>query len=297
MTTAPVTTGGRTASTTRGAGEVHDHPDRGQHDAGHQDGPGDVRLHAALGCRWRWPRRRRRRTSPGSWAPCPRTISRNRIVETPLVRMASCGSRPIATGNRNVAPNMATTCWAPNPMVRGQDSRSSGRTTGRSRRWRPVRGALNSNVTGGSALLGRLLDRGELHAPLTDVRRDEADAKCGTQLDVARDGCQHRRLAQLNDAPGPLSRRSTTTPSNASPTRGARTAASTASVHAWSSRLASWSEASHQLRATTPTPRAPTPGPARPGTAPRRPPARTGRPAGAAARSRARTGRPPRRAR
>jgi hypothetical protein len=34
----------------------------------------------------------------------------------------------MTSGNTNVPPNMATTCWAPNPTVRGQDSRSSGAT-------------------------------------------------------------------------------------------------------------------------------------------------------------------------
>lgn len=32
-------------------------------------------------------------------------------------------------GKTNVAPNMATTCWAPRPSMRGGDRRSSGRTT------------------------------------------------------------------------------------------------------------------------------------------------------------------------
>ena len=39
------------------------------------------------------------------------------------------GGNPVSTGTRNVAPNIATTCWAPMPIVRGQLSRSSGATT------------------------------------------------------------------------------------------------------------------------------------------------------------------------
>ena len=39
------------------------------------------------------------------------------------------GGKPVSTGTRKVAPNIATTCWAPMPMVRGQLSRSSGATT------------------------------------------------------------------------------------------------------------------------------------------------------------------------
>ena len=39
------------------------------------------------------------------------------------------GGKPVSTGTRNVAPNIATTCWAPMPMVRAQLSRSSGATT------------------------------------------------------------------------------------------------------------------------------------------------------------------------
>ena len=51
------------------------------------------------------------------------------IVATPDIITARFGSRPMTSGNTNVAPNIATTCWAPNPIVRGQESRSSGLTT------------------------------------------------------------------------------------------------------------------------------------------------------------------------
>ena len=49
--------------------------------------------------------------------------------------IARFGSSPMTSGKTNVAPNIATTCWAPMPTVRGQDSRSSGRDhlTGRRR--------------------------------------------------------------------------------------------------------------------------------------------------------------------
>ena len=39
------------------------------------------------------------------------------------------GSKPVSNGTRKVAPNMATTCWTPMPIVRGQVSRSPGATT------------------------------------------------------------------------------------------------------------------------------------------------------------------------
>lgn len=39
------------------------------------------------------------------------------------------GGNPVSRGTRNVAPNMATTCWAPMLMVNGQERRSSGATT------------------------------------------------------------------------------------------------------------------------------------------------------------------------
>lgn len=39
------------------------------------------------------------------------------------------GGKPVRTGTRNVAPNIATTCCAPMPMVRPQSSRSPGATT------------------------------------------------------------------------------------------------------------------------------------------------------------------------
>ena len=46
----------------------------------------------------------------------------------PLIMIASCGFSPMISGKTNVAPNIATTCWAPRPTVRPQDSRSSGAT-------------------------------------------------------------------------------------------------------------------------------------------------------------------------
>src|SRR3712207_3921525 len=39
------------------------------------------------------------------------------------------GGMPVMMGTRNVAPNMATTCCIPTPMVMGQVSRSPGATT------------------------------------------------------------------------------------------------------------------------------------------------------------------------
>src|SRR6478735_3243297 len=39
------------------------------------------------------------------------------------------GGIPVMMGTRKVAPNMATTCCMPTPMVRGHASRSSGATT------------------------------------------------------------------------------------------------------------------------------------------------------------------------
>ena len=47
----------------------------------------------------------------------------------PDIMIARLGSSPMTIGNTNVAPNIATTCWAPRPTVRGHDSRSSGFTT------------------------------------------------------------------------------------------------------------------------------------------------------------------------
>ena len=54
-------------------------------------------------------------------------------MQTPDIMIARFGSRPMISGKTKVAPNIATTCWAPTPMVFGQDSRSSGRTTSPSR--------------------------------------------------------------------------------------------------------------------------------------------------------------------
>ena len=56
-------------------------------------------------------------------------MSRKQIVAMPLIMIASCGLSPMMSGKTNVAPNIATTCWAPSPTVRPQLSRSSGLTT------------------------------------------------------------------------------------------------------------------------------------------------------------------------
>src|SRR6476469_638755 len=75
-------------------------------------------------------------TAPTNDAEVPRydgvllaTTSRNRIVQTPDIMIARFGSRHMISGNTKVAPNIATTCWAPTPIVLGHDRRSSGRTT------------------------------------------------------------------------------------------------------------------------------------------------------------------------
>ena len=51
------------------------------------------------------------------------------MVATPLIMIASWGFSPMTSGKTNVAPNMATTCWAPRPAVLPHDRRSSGATT------------------------------------------------------------------------------------------------------------------------------------------------------------------------
>ena len=50
------------------------------------------------------------------------------IVAIPLIMIARFGSSPMTRGKTKVAPNMATTCCAPMPMVSGHDNRSSGAT-------------------------------------------------------------------------------------------------------------------------------------------------------------------------
>ncbi len=51
------------------------------------------------------------------------------MVATPLIMIASWGLSPMTSGKTKVAPNIATTCWAPRPAVLPQDRRSSGATT------------------------------------------------------------------------------------------------------------------------------------------------------------------------
>ena len=60
------------------------------------------------------------------------------MVATPDMRMARLASSPMTRGKTNVAPNMATTCWAPMPTVRPHVRRSFGATA------RPGAGVLPS---------------------------------------------------------------------------------------------------------------------------------------------------------
>src|SRR4249919_1452867 len=55
-------------------------------------------------------------------------ISRNRIVQIPENMIARLGSSPMTRGNTKVAPNIATTCWAPSPTILPHGSLSSGAT-------------------------------------------------------------------------------------------------------------------------------------------------------------------------
>src|SRR4029079_17599289 len=55
-------------------------------------------------------------------------MSRKQIVAMPLIMIARLALSPITIGKMNVAPNMATTCWAPRPTVLPQASRWCGAT-------------------------------------------------------------------------------------------------------------------------------------------------------------------------
>lgn len=47
-------------------------------------------------------------------------MSRKSAVPIAEKNSVVAGGNPVSRGTRNVAPNMATTCWAPIPIVRGQ---------------------------------------------------------------------------------------------------------------------------------------------------------------------------------
>ena len=99
-----------------GAPEVDDHPHRGQDQPGNQDGAGHVGRVAAL-CPDSCHRgHERRRSAPGR-RQLPVNDRRNMIVATPDISTARFGLSPIIAGNTNVAPNIATTCWAPRPAI------------------------------------------------------------------------------------------------------------------------------------------------------------------------------------
>ena len=59
----------------------------------------------------------------------PAVIRKNSRVPIAVKKSVVDGGKPVNNGTRKVAPNIATTCWAPIPAVRGHDSRSPGRTT------------------------------------------------------------------------------------------------------------------------------------------------------------------------
>ena len=64
-------------------------------------------------------------------------------MPTPENSSVVAGGKPVSTGTRKVAPNIATTCWAPMASVRGQLSRWSGRTTKSSPGWVSTRVQVN----------------------------------------------------------------------------------------------------------------------------------------------------------
>ena len=59
------------------------------------------------------------------------------MVATPDIMSASWGLSPSRIGKIKVPPNMAMTCWAPSPAVRGQESRWFGATISPGRRVLP----------------------------------------------------------------------------------------------------------------------------------------------------------------
>ncbi len=64
------------------------------------------------------------------------------------------GGKPVRTGTRNVAPNIATTCCSPMPTVAGQPSRSSGRTTSPGAIERPSPWRVQTGVRGTTGSCG-----------------------------------------------------------------------------------------------------------------------------------------------
>ena len=58
-----------------------------------------------------------------------RVMRRKRMVEIPENNSVVFTGKPVSVGTSSVAPNMATTCCMPMPIVRPQLKRSSGATT------------------------------------------------------------------------------------------------------------------------------------------------------------------------
>ena len=123
----PVTTGGHELGQPAGASELNNQTDQEQGDTCHDNAAERTRravrgARSGEGCN-----EREGRTQVGGTRP--RVMSRKRTVPIPgRTGWLPAGNRSVAA-SRKVAPNIATTCCAPIPIVIGHARRSLGATT------------------------------------------------------------------------------------------------------------------------------------------------------------------------
>src|SRR5690625_6126862 len=101
-------------------------------------------------------------------------MTRNSRVPRPLNSSVVEGGNPVSSGTRKVAPNIATTCWAPIPIVKGQVRRSSGLTmaSGAMVRPSPCRVQRNMGLPGDLGR-GRIRSDGGIRSSLRLTRSEE----------------------------------------------------------------------------------------------------------------------------
>ncbi len=86
--------------------------------------------------------------------------------------MARLASSPMTSGKTNVAPNMATTCWAPTPTVLPQGSRWPGATGS------PGAGSTTSHLNIDMMCLFRSVRTRARHVPMLHMRHPSRREWC-----------------------------------------------------------------------------------------------------------------------
>src|SRR5689334_15175911 len=109
----------------------------------------------------------------------------------PEKKRVVAGGIPVMIGTRKVAPNMATTCCIPTPMVSGHASRSPGATTSPGRTALPLPCSFHLIP---SMLIGGAFRRGV--CPLAGLDLQEQEYPAGPGREMASCGSLHGNVQQ-----------------------------------------------------------------------------------------------------